>query len=43
MSPTQLGLGVTGGWIALLIYVALLGSMMAWRWRSGAWRRIALR
>jgi hypothetical protein len=25
----QFGLGVVGGWIVLLIYVALLGSMMA--------------
>jgi len=39
----QFGLGALGGWIGLLAYVAVLGSMMAWRWRSGAWRRIELR
>jgi MATE family multidrug resistance protein len=39
----QLGLGAVGGWIALLIYVAVLGTAMALRWRSGAWRRIVLR
>ena len=38
----QFGLGVAGGWTALLIYVALLGTMMAWRWRSGAWQRIEI-
>jgi MATE family multidrug resistance protein len=31
-----------GGWAALLVYVAALGTMMALRWRSGAWQRIAL-
>ena len=38
----QLGLGAVGGWTALLIYVVVLGTAMALRWRSGAWRRIAL-
>lgn len=39
----QLGLGALGGWGALLIYVATLGTLMWLRWRSGAWRRIDLR
>lgn len=39
----QLGLGAVGGWIALLVYVVALGTAMALRWRSGAWRRIDLR
>ncbi len=34
----QLGLGARGGWIALMIYVILLGSSMFWRWRYAAWR-----
>ncbi len=38
----QFGFGVAGGWTALLVYVAALGTMMALRWRSGAWRRIEL-
>lgn len=39
----QFGLGALGGWSALLIYVAVLGSTMTLRWRSGAWGRIELR
>lgn len=39
----QLGLGTLGGWGALLIYAGTLGTLMWLRWRSGAWRRIALR
>jgi MATE family multidrug resistance protein len=38
----QFGLGVAGGWTALLVYVSVLGTMMALRWRSGAWRRIEI-
>jgi MATE family multidrug resistance protein len=38
----QFGLGVVGGWIASLTYVVLLGLTLFGRWRSGAWRRIAL-
>ncbi|WP_295585409.1 MATE family efflux transporter [uncultured Lamprocystis sp.] len=38
----QFGLGALGGWAALLVYVAALGTMMALRWRSGAWQRIVL-
>ena len=39
----QFGLGVVGGWLAALVYVAALGMMLFWRWRSGAWRNIRLR
>jgi MATE family multidrug resistance protein len=36
----QFGLGAVGGWLALLAYVAALGTALFLRWRSGAWRRI---
>jgi hypothetical protein len=39
----QFGLGVIGGWIAALVYIACLGLALLQRWRSGAWQRIALR
>ncbi len=39
----QFGFGATGGWAALLLYVAALGTVMGLRWRSGAWRRTAMR
>jgi MATE family multidrug resistance protein len=38
----QFGMGARGGWIALMVYVILLGSSMFWRWRHGAWRRVSL-
>jgi MATE family multidrug resistance protein len=38
----QYGLGAKGGWLALMIYVTLLGLGMLWRWRHGAWRRVKL-
>jgi len=38
----QFGMGALGGWIALMLYVILLGSSMFWRWRHGAWRRVHL-
>ena len=38
----QLGLGAVGGWLAMLVYVLLLGSALYLRWQSGAWRRIHL-
>ena len=38
----QLGWGSIGGWLALLIYVVLLGSTLFLRWRSRAWQRIEL-
>jgi MATE family multidrug resistance protein len=37
-----LGWGATGGWIAAVIYCFALGTSLALRWRSGAWRRITL-
>jgi MATE family multidrug resistance protein len=36
----QFGLGAVGGWLAMLVYVVLLGGALFLRWRSGAWRRI---
>jgi MATE family multidrug resistance protein len=38
----QFGLGAVGGWLAMLVYVVLLGGALYLRWRSGAWRRIHL-
>ena len=38
----QFGLGARGGWLAMLVYVVLLGSALLWRWRSGRWRRIRI-
>jgi MATE family multidrug resistance protein len=38
----QGGLGAIGGWTALAIYAALLGSSMLLRWRRGAWRSLRL-
>jgi len=38
----QFGMGALGGWIALMLYVILLGSSMLWRWRHGAWRRMQI-
>jgi multidrug resistance protein, MATE family len=38
----QYGLGARGGWIALMIYVVLLGSAMFWRWRVGRWKAMRL-
>ncbi len=37
-----LGLGATGGWLALLAYVVALGPAMWLRWRHGAWRDMRL-
>jgi MATE family multidrug resistance protein len=38
----QYGLGAKGGWLALMVYVVLLGCAMYWRWHHGAWRKISL-
>jgi MATE family multidrug resistance protein len=38
----QLGYGALGGWIAMIIYVLLLGSMLYGRWRLGVWQRLPL-
>ncbi|MCJ2543883.1 MATE family efflux transporter [Thermostichus vulcanus] len=37
-----LGWGAVGGWLAVLIYVAGLGSLMVSRWRSGIWQKTSL-
>jgi MATE family multidrug resistance protein len=36
------GLGSVGPWIAAASFVSLLGVVMAWRFESGAWRKIDL-
>lgn len=36
------GLGASGGWTALLVYVVAIGLALWLRWRHGAWRRIRL-
>ena len=38
----QFGLGAVGGWIAALLYVFGLGTMLFIRWRSQAWKKIRL-
>ena len=38
----QWGLGALGGWLALMCYLMLLGSLMFYRWSSGRWRKIDL-
>ena len=38
----QYGYGAIGGWVAVLIYVMVLGSVLFLRWRSRAWQRIRL-
>lgn len=38
----QFGLGAIGGWLAMLVYVVLLGSALFLRWRSGRWRHIRI-
>ncbi len=36
----QFGWGALGGWMALVVYIFLLGVTLFLRWRSGAWKRI---
>ena len=38
----RLGFGAVGGWLAAVIYISLLGLLLFWRWRSGAWRKMQL-
>src|SRR6185437_14731103 len=38
----QFGWGAYGGWVAVVLYVMLLGSTLFVRWRSGVWQRIHL-
>ena len=38
----QFGWGPVGGWVAVLIYVMVLGSTLFLRWRSRAWQAIRI-
>ena len=38
----QFGWGAVGGWIAALLYVFALGTVLFLRWRSNAWKKIRL-
>jgi MATE family multidrug resistance protein len=38
----QLGWGAVGGWLAALLYVFGLGTVLFLRWRSNAWKKIRL-
>jgi multidrug resistance protein, MATE family len=38
----QYGWGAVGGWVAVLVYVMVLGSTLFLRWRSCAWQRIRI-
>jgi multidrug resistance protein, MATE family len=38
----QLGWGAAGGWIAAVVYVMLLGTTLALRWRSRAWQKLSV-
>ena len=38
----QFGWGAVGGWVAVLIYVFVLGSTLFLRWCSRAWQKITL-
>ncbi|HUK01203.1 MAG TPA: MATE family efflux transporter [Steroidobacteraceae bacterium] len=36
----QFGWGSVGGWLAVILYVLLLGTALLIRWRSGTWQKI---
>jgi len=38
----QYGFGAVGGWVAVLVYVMVLGSTLFLRWRSRAWQAIRI-
>jgi MATE family multidrug resistance protein len=38
----QYGFGATGGWVAVLVYVIVLGSTLFLRWHSRAWQAIRI-
>lgn len=38
----QFGWGAEGGWVAVLVYVIVLGSTLFLRWRSRAWQAIRI-
>lgn len=41
-SVPGLGLGATGGWSAILVYVLAIGTALWLRWKYGAWKHIRL-
>jgi MATE family multidrug resistance protein len=38
----QLGWGSNGGWLAVVVYISLLGLTLFARWRSAVWQRLHL-
>jgi MATE family multidrug resistance protein len=38
----SLGKGVTGAWLAELVYIWVLGAVFFWRFRGGAWKRVKI-
>jgi MATE family multidrug resistance protein len=38
----QFGWGAYGGWVAVVLYLMLLGSALFLRWRSGVWQKIRI-
>jgi MATE family multidrug resistance protein len=38
----QLGYGAWGGWVAVIVYILLLGAALFGRWRLGVWQKIRL-
>jgi MATE family multidrug resistance protein len=38
----QFGFGDRGGWVAVIVYVLLLGSVLFGRWRLGRWQKLRL-
>jgi MATE family multidrug resistance protein len=38
----QLGYGAWGGWVAVIVYILLLGAALFGRWRLGVWQMIRL-
>jgi MATE family multidrug resistance protein len=38
----QLGFGARGGWVAVVLYILMLGSVLLGRWRLGVWQKIHL-
>jgi multidrug resistance protein, MATE family len=38
----QYGWGVTGGWLAVLLYAVLIGAALFLRWRSRSWQRLPI-
>jgi len=39
----QFGMGAIGGWLAAVVYMSLIGSVMLKRWRSTAWEKVVVR